>query len=45
MQILHVFGTKGDLEGGNVVFFVHNLSDLIAHHTGGTIMHDGWWWA
>ena len=20
--------------------FVHNLSDVIAHHTGGTIMHD-----
>ena len=26
-------GTRG--------FFVHNVGDVIAHHTGGTIMHDG----
>ena len=39
--VLHVFGMKGELKNGYVGVFVHNVGDVLAHHTGGAIMHDG----
>ena len=41
MQIVHIFGMKGELINGNVGVSINNVGDVIAHHTGGVIMHDG----